>query len=744
MLCLLVSLAAGCPAIETGIVAGQIVASAGLELSSPAVTDATQEKVGAPGVECTLEGTNKRAVTDSKGYFRYSGLSVGSYLLICKRTTSTGVYALLMPIEVPRAEQGAGNVALGALELTAAGSLQGIARLADQSEHTGISVYVPGTSLRAQTNAQGEWLINVVPAGSYALRFEKEGYRPLTLPAVQVPPGARVSLEARELNVSTGPSGSILLAGGRSLTGSRTVEVTLEGSQDASLYMLSESSDFIGATWKVMTPSTSWTFSGDGLQKLYARFSDTGGLETPPVTDSIIVDTTPPVDAQVRINSGMAVVTSRQVVLTLSARDQSSQVAEMKVSNDPALADASWEPFSGTREWTLSDASSQTAVYVTFRDELGNEMPEPVSAQVTVVTGTMVAGKLPASSQWTLAGSPYVVTGDLFVPVGGVLTIEPGVEVRFNGPHKLSVSGELVARGTATNRIVFASNAAHPQPGDWKGILFEDSSTDAVLDDSDEYLRGSVLAFTEIRDAVEGVSISRSSPLVTDNHFHHNGHGDSTLILSRSASVIRHNLIEQNTSRGIHAYACDARIVGNTLQENSGGMYLYAYSAQSCDSGEVPALIENNRLLRNTAGAIAIYGGAALVRHNEVRDNVTDSALNGSNGSGAAFSIGFGAPVIEYNLIENNRGPVGSSSTFSLWGGSMVLRYNTVSNPTTYEIHFPSGFLSEDVSASSNYWGTTDMDAVNARVWDREDDPTLPRVILAPLLSAPDPNAGMK
>ena len=34
---------------------------------------------------------------------------------------------------------------------------------------------------------------------------------------------------------------------------------------------------------------------------------------------------------------------------------------------------------------------------------------------------------------WTAAGNPYVVTGDLYVNSVNLLTIEPGVEVRFYG-----------------------------------------------------------------------------------------------------------------------------------------------------------------------------------------------------------------------------------------------------------------------------------------------------------------------
>jgi hypothetical protein len=86
-------------------------------------------------------------------------------------------------------------------------------------------------------------------------------------------------------------------------------------------------------------------------------------------------------------------------------------------------------------------------------------------------------------------GLPYEVASHLRIGVwsylGGTqtLTIEPGVELRFNLGTGLYVgyistqpsyarAGHLEANGTAENRIVFTSNASNPQPGDWVGIKY--------------------------------------------------------------------------------------------------------------------------------------------------------------------------------------------------------------------------------------------------------------------------------
>jgi parallel beta-helix repeat protein len=85
----------------------------------------------------------------------------------------------------------------------------------------------------------------------------------------------------------------------------------------------------------------------------------------------------------------------------------------------------------------------------------------------TNVNGTVYDGY---GGPWTLIGSPYIVIGDVFIPPGQTLTIEPGVEVKFDGFFSIYIDGSLTAVGLAANRIFITSNMGTPSPGDWKGI----------------------------------------------------------------------------------------------------------------------------------------------------------------------------------------------------------------------------------------------------------------------------------
>ena len=79
---------------------------------------------------------------------------------------------------------------------------------------------------------------------------------------------------------------------------------------------------------------------------------------------------------------------------------------------------------------------------------------------------------------WDLAGSPWIVQGDVMVVNCATLTIEAGVEVKFdagtglrlgNGPNTGKDYGILRAEGTEEYPITFTTNS----PGQyWKGIDF--------------------------------------------------------------------------------------------------------------------------------------------------------------------------------------------------------------------------------------------------------------------------------
>src|SRR5688572_33353621 len=90
---------------------------------------------------------------------------------------------------------------------------------------------------------------------------------------------------------------------------------------------------------------------------------------------------------------------------------------------------------------------------------------------VAVNAQTNVSGGIYANATWTKANSPYIVTDTVVVFPGVTLTIEAGVEVRFENDKMLEIrQAKLIAQGTNTDSITFTSNSSSPTPGIWSGI----------------------------------------------------------------------------------------------------------------------------------------------------------------------------------------------------------------------------------------------------------------------------------
>ena len=90
----------------------------------------------------------------------------------------------------------------------------------------------------------------------------------------------------------------------------------------------------------------------------------------------------------------------------------------------------------------------------------------------------------------TKDNAPYIITQDIGIVSNGptvVLTLQPGVEIRFNPGTGLTFTGyqggqngALNAQGTASQPIKLTSNAATPAPGDWDGLYFTDRTDGAM------------------------------------------------------------------------------------------------------------------------------------------------------------------------------------------------------------------------------------------------------------------------
>jgi len=185
---------------------------------------------------------------------------------------------------------------------------------------------------------------------------------------------------------------------------------------------------------------------------------------------------------------------------------------------------------------------------------------------------TQVSGNITTNTTWTLTGSPYIVTGDVRIYLdttsAATLTIEPGVEVRFNAGAGLiighsSYKGALSAQGTESLPIIFTSNAASPAPGDWDGIYFTNATDDGltVLEHCIVEYGGNAYN--------SNLYFYYASPTIRNSTVRHSsGHGFYPI---GSSAIIEDNIISNNTLDGVYNDSLSSpQISGNTFTNNGG------------------------------------------------------------------------------------------------------------------------------------------------------------------------------
>lgn len=92
--------------------------------------------------------------------------------------------------------------------------------------------------------------------------------------------------------------------------------------------------------------------------------------------------------------------------------------------------------------------------------------------------GTIVSSDIMTDTVWTLAGSPYLLDGNIQLDMGVTLTVEPGVTVQGDDPFEyVTIRGNLVAIGLPGNPITFTS-LTESGPGEWANLILLEGTVD--------------------------------------------------------------------------------------------------------------------------------------------------------------------------------------------------------------------------------------------------------------------------
>jgi len=215
------------------------------------------------------------------------------------------------------------------------------------------------------------------------------------------------------------------------------------------------------------------------------------------------------------------------------------------------------------------------------------------------------------NGKWIKQNSPYCIDGEIKIPRGKKLVIEPGVKVIFTGHYKLIVNGILEAKGSRQDSIYFFPSDTSVG---WHGIRFIEAEDFSTL----EYCvlrngKSPMVADETIQECISdpdcdetefdggAMLLNRSHPVIsnclfTDNHAIVSGGGIA--IENYSNPRISYSLFQNNKGQGGGIYCSNHSnpvlsnciITGNLGRALGGGITFHNYCNPIVDS----CLIKNN------------------------------------------------------------------------------------------------------------------------------------------------------
>ncbi len=167
--------------------------------------------------------------------------------------------------------------------------------------------------------------------------------------------------------------GSVSIDEGAELTGQTVVRLTVDVPYTAGILLMQIANEptFEGEEWSVLEGEVLWILTeGDGEKTVYARFKDFRQIATIPVTDTIVLDQTPP-EVNVTLNDGRLYTTHTRVDGRIAYDDPSGPV-RMWVSMDESFNMVKPVDWSETFDFVIPARESDHTIYVRVEDAAGN------------------------------------------------------------------------------------------------------------------------------------------------------------------------------------------------------------------------------------------------------------------------------------------------------------------------------------------------------------------------------------
>jgi predicted outer membrane repeat protein len=299
------------------------------------------------------------------------------------------------------------------------------------------------------------------------------------------------------------------------------------------------------------------------------------------------------------------------------------------------------------------------------------------------------------------------VVGDVLIPVGCTLTINPGTLVQMMGYYTFHQSGTIRAIGTAADSIRFTyydtTGLANQttNSGGWCGMYVQNTNVWISVSDSTVY---DYCVFEYMKEGpgwnAGNLTFINSARVRFSNsvfRYNYNMHYRAALYaIDGSSMLVTHCSFHHNT--------------GGT----GGGICMYDGS-----NLYISWCTFYNNYVDHTGGAIHAQNNcSATIVNNFICNNTTRPSNCGpSDGGGGIRLIYGGNSYVANNVIANNLSGMAGGGIECMWGATALLEHNTIVNNSSLN-HGAGLFIQEsNVTVKNNiFWGNRSFSSQNYEI----------------------------
>lgn len=285
-----------------------------------------------------------------------------------------------------------------------------------------------------------------------------------------------------------------------------------------------------------------------------------------------------------------------------------------------------------------------------------------------VCAQTPVSGGIFSNTTWTLANSPYLMTGSIVVFPGATLTIEPGVEVRVQDNPPPSPSLYIESRGTINmvgspgQPIRFRANSAIYTVAAWQGFIVNDAQGGVVNFD-----------YVEISNANSTFNYTSTPPQFISLHgcrFNYNYYGiqsvlsltlDSCFFFGNYSAVAGWSIFDINRCV-FDSNGAALPIYASTLVVDSSD-FINNYTAINLNNVPFSGMSISNCFFNNNGNGIVNPGNGSITNCTFSQNNIgIEGAVNAQitnsyfTNNLVAARLGFGSTLRDCEIANNTIG----------------------------------------------------------------------------------------